>query len=396
MRNYSLKNMIWGNPGHEFDLYANRLLDKNNQYYLVGSGKEILSFVKRTGNDLLENKQLKGCVLTEETDRYNGQFDFPIIKDNCIPRNNATIVICVSRDRNKYEAVRQLCEGYGFTENVQFFQGEVFSLVYEVYVKNEIKIDRIEIFMTSYCNLKCKNCIAFIPYFKEKSHVSLERLKSDADILFSKVDYVYKFKVLGGEGLCYPHLIEYLDYLHENYGNKIGSLRVGTNGTIIPSGELLEACKRNRAMLDISDYVIAVPDRSRIDDVISLCNESGVPVEVKRTGEQWLDMGFPHNIPAEKNEEQLRNHFFKCAMFCRDFHDGKLFFCCSNFAAYAAGLIEANKNDYFDFNREFSKKELMEYELGYSHMGHTSFCKVCRGCSDEVNPFHVEVAKQME
>ena len=53
-------------------------------------------------------------------------------------------------------------------------------------------------------------------------------------------------------------------------------------------------------------------------------------------------------------------------------------------------------NDYFDFERNFSKKELLEYELGYSNLGHTTFCKVCRGCSDEVNPFHVEVAKQIE
>ena len=396
MRNYSLKNLIWGNKGHEFDMFANRLLDKSNEYYLVGTGKEISSFIKRIGTDLIVNNQLKACILTEENEKYNEQFEIPIIKDIDIPHNNSTMVICVSRDRGKYEAVRQLCEGYGFLENVQFLQGEIFSMIYEVYIKDMIKIDRIEIFMTSHCNLSCRNCIAFIPYFKEKKHIPVEKLKKDADILFSKVDYVFKLKILGGEGLCYPYLIEYIDYLHQNYGNKIGSLRIGTNGTIIPSSELLEACKRDQATLDISDYALAVPNRSKMDDIISLCKENGVSVDIKRTGEQWLDMGFPNNIPAEKNEEQLRNHFFKCAMFCRDFYDGKLFFCCSNFAAVTAGLIDLNENDYFDFCCEFSKKELLEYELGYSHLGHTSFCRVCRGCSDESNPFHVEVAKQIE
>ncbi len=394
-----MKNLIWGNPGHELDMAANRMFDKNNQYYLIGTGKEITSFIKRIGKEFIANEgggQLKACVLTEESERYlGGALAIPVIKDIDIPRSNLTMIICVSRDRGKYEAVRQLCTGYGFYENTQFFQGEIFTMIYEVYIKDQIKLDRVEIFMTSHCTLSCKNCIAFIPYFKERKHIPLEQLKKDADILFDKVDCVFKLKILGGEGLCYPNLIEYMDYLHENYGSKIGTLRIGTNGTIIPSPELLEACKRDQATLDISDYVLAVPNKSKIDDIISLCKESGVPVDIKRTGEQWLDMGFPENIPAEKNEEQLRNHFSKCAMFCRDFYDGKLFFCCSNFAAMTAGLWKLDENDYFDFRREFSKKELLEYELGYSHIGHTSFCKVCRGCSDEVNPFHVEVARQL-
>lgn len=392
-----MKNLVWGNPGNELDLLANRMLDRNNEFYLIGTGKEISFFINRIGKELISNGQLKSCVLTEETERYTTEeLGISIIRDIDIPHNNFTMIICVSRGRVKYDAVKQLCEGYGFQENVQFFQGEIFTMIYEVYVKDIIKLDRVEVFMTSYCSLSCKNCIAFIPYFKERKHVPLAKLKRDADILFSKVDYIYKLKILGGEGLCYPYLIEYIDYLHLNYGEKIGSLRIGTNGTIIPSCGLLEACKRDCVTLDISDYVLAVANKSKIDDIISLCKENGVPVDIKRTGEQWLDMGFPENIPAEKNEEQLRNHFSKCAMLCRDFYNGKLFFCCSNFAAMAAGLIDLSHNDYFDFERNFSKKELLEYELGYSNLGHTTFCKVCRGCSDEVNPFHVEVAKQIE
>ncbi len=58
-------------------------------------------------------------------------------------------------------------------------------------------------------------------------------------------------------------------------------------------------------------------------------------------------------------------------------------------------MFPIDENDYFDFKKEFSKKELLEYELGFSKLGHTTFCAVCRGCSDEVNPFHVEVAQQI-
>lgn len=283
----------------------------------------------------------------------------------------------------------------GVLKDCQFISGELFSMIYDVYREKRIRLDRIEVFLTSYCTLNCEKCIAYMPYFRHKFHVSLENLKQDADILFSKIDYVFKIKLLGGEGLLYPQLIQYIDYLHDNYGEKIGSIRIGTNGTIFPNQDILEMCKRDNVTLDISDYTIAIPERCKIEEVKQLCIENGVSYDIKRTGEQWLDMGFPGNIPEEKNEEELREHFHKCAMFCRQFNNGKLYFCCSNFAAVHAGLFPENENDYFDFNREFTKKELLEYEVGYSNLGHTTFCAVCRGCSDEANPLHVEVAKQV-
>ena len=58
-------------------------------------------------------------------------------------------------------------------------------------------------------------------------------------------------------------------------------------------------------------------------------------------------------------------------------------------------MFAEDNNDFFDFNKEFTKKELLEFELGYSQLGHTTFCRVCRGCSEEANLCQVEVAKQL-
>lgn len=394
MRNFSLTETKWLNKGHELDYIASLLLRQENKLYLVGSDKEIRKFYRRIGKILNEKNYIKGMVLTEEVESVAG-VDIPIIKDTDIPLNINTIIICTSFDRSKYETIKSLFEEYGFEENKQFFQAEIFTMIYEVYALDKICIDRIEIFMTSYCSLKCEKCVAYIPYFEKYEHTSVEQLKSDADILFSKVDYVYKFKILGGEGLMYPDLIEYVDYVGSKYGSQIGSFRLGTNGTIYPTQEIIDLFKRNHVIVDISDYTCTIGYRSKLEEIKKIFEDNGVVVDVKRTGEQWLDMGFPSALPGEKDEESLRKHFFKCAMFCRDFYEGKLWYCCGNFAAVKAGLYPENENDYFDFRREFTKKELLEYELGYSNLGHTSFCKVCRGCSDEVNPFHVEVARQV-
>lgn len=377
MRNYSIHNTIWKNKGHELDLLAEKMLNENKKFVLVGTLKEKDEFKRRTKEEL--------NILDNEI--WGEAGDIKKDKDTC--------VICLYKDRDMYLNCKMAFESVGMKENDRFFQGEVFQMIYDVYMHDSIKIDRIEIFMTSYCTLKCEKCISYIPYFKHQVVVPLDKLKQDIDLLFSKVDFVFKLKLLGGEGFLYPDLVTYVDYIFDNYHNQIGSIRIGTNGTIEPSEEIIRMCKRDEIIVDISDYSEAVPELSKLESIREKLLSNGVMVDIKRTGEQWLDMGFPNNKPEKKNEKMLREHFEKCAMFCRQFADGKLFYCCSNCAAVKAGLYRLDENDYFDFTEDFSRKELLEYELGFSKLGHTSFCSVCRGGSEEANPWHVEVAKQV-
>lgn len=379
MRNYSLHNTVWRNRGHELDALAEKMLNQNMKWILIGNQEEKNEFQTRTDCEL-------NVVNDEEAEK---------IKD--IVKAVDLGVICLSRDRNLYEKHREEFERAGIEENDRFFQGEVFQMVFDLYKHGQIKIDRIEVFMTSNCTLNCEKCVAYIPYFKHSVVAPFESLKQDMDLLFGKVDYVFKLKLLGGECFLHPDLIAYVDYIYSNYHNQIGSIRIGTNGTIMPSDEIVSMCKRNQVIVDISDYSQAVPELNKLEAVKEKLLSNGVMVDIKRTGEQWLDMGFPNGGKSKiDDEDALRAHFEKCAMFCRQFADGKLFYCCSNCAAVKAGLYELNENDYFDFNEDFESKELLEYELGYSNLGHTSFCSVCQGGSEEANSHHVEVAKQVE
>ncbi len=390
MRNYSIHNMKWKNRGHELDGLAALMLDEGNEYYLIGSKEENESFYEKTGRYM--KRVMPVSISHERVVEYAGQ---NAVSEKDMQLNDNTILICTARNRAEYETIRNKWREKGLIENQRFFQGELFSMIYDVYVRNQIRIDRIEIFLTSRCTLNCEKCISYIPYFTRRVDIPLEQLKRDADILFRKVDYIYKLKLLGGEGLLYPHLIEYIDYIWERYHEKIGTIRIGTNGTVMPSQDVLDMCSRNHVTLDISDYSKAVPDQSRLDEIKELCGKHHVMVEIKRTGEQWLDLGFPNRVFDTKDEKQIREHFCGCAMFCRQFSQGRMWYCCTNFAAVCAGLFPENENDYFDFTADFSKKELLEYEVGYSRLGHTTFCAVCGGCSDEVNPCQVEVAKQL-
>lgn len=62
-------------------------------------------------------------------------------------------------------------------------------------------IKRTTFCVSQRCTLKCKLCLAFIPYYDNPKDVSLEEAKQILDIYFRVVDSVDTFTVTGGEPL---------------------------------------------------------------------------------------------------------------------------------------------------------------------------------------------------
>lgn len=380
MRNFSIYGTKWKRPGAELDAIGARCT-AGLPVLVVGRDDEIRDFRREFSGkvEIVNDCPVSAAAVSA------GQF-----------APGAIQVVCVSVARHDYEAHRAYWNAKGFSENIYFFQSDVFRPVFHLYKYGALHLDRVEIFMTSHCTLNCEKCIAYIPYFKSKAHMPLDVLVADLDILFGKVDFVHKLKLLGGEGLMYPYLVAYLEYLFSRYSSRVGTVRIGTNATLLPDLQLLDVCRRYGVIMDVSDYAGAVPGKCRMDELLALLEAQGVKYVIKRTGEQWLDTGYPDNPATFATEADVVDHFHKCAMFCRDFFEGKLYFCCSNFAAVQAGIYQEHDNDYLDFNGDVSKKVILEYEIGFSRVGHPTFCSVCRGCSMEVNPHGVPVARQME
>lgn len=374
MRNFSMDSTKLENTTQKkFDEIGSIIADESLNVYLVGDSNLQRMYIERFG--------------TFSTKKF-------ICSDSLnIQNDDKSIIVCVERERKDYLNIYRQFEKEGWKENVNFFQEEVYEAFYHLYVQKQLVVDRIEIIMTTFCTLNCEKCISYIPY-QTKRHFSLKQLTDDADLLFSKIDYIKKIKLLGGEGFVYPYLKEYVTYLYENYKKQIGEIRIGTNGTVYPSEELLQVCREKEIIVDISDYTCAVPDRCRLDEVVKILETHHVRYDIKRSGEKWLDMGFPNNIPAERNDLELEDLYHKCAVFCRDFYQGKMYHCCSNCAAVISGMFPDNENDYLDFNKEITKKEILAFELGYTQLGYLTFCKVCQGGSEDANHNLIDVAVQ--
>jgi organic radical activating enzyme len=181
-------------------------------------------------------------------------------------------------------------------------------------------INTLNVSVTDRCNLRCKHCGALMQYMQHPQHISLNSLKNDMNMLFSKVDFIRDIHILGGEPFLYPELAEYLNFLSERR-ERIGSLYIITNGTIIPKPEVIKAIANSKTLVRISDYTGAVPQK--IDQIISTFAEYGAEAQLVSFEWNWENQ-LTYDDPADRQKK------YNCC-FAKNFNNclknGKLYLC---------------------------------------------------------------------
>ena len=96
------------------------------------------------------------------------------------------------------------------------------------------------IVLTMACDLKCKLCSNYSPYYHHPEYYSLSFLKEMMRRYFAVVPHIRKLMVSGGEPLLHSGLGELVEELRI-YREQIGTFGIITNGTVIPDEGLLRA-----------------------------------------------------------------------------------------------------------------------------------------------------------
>jgi organic radical activating enzyme len=108
----------------------------------------------------------------------------------------------------------------------------------------------IEMSIDNICNLQCKMCDSMFSsklqlrdkFLGYPVHKKLEpNFKKFDNTDLSKLVYV---KLLGGEPFMTPNFIKFIDYLLERVDPNNVSIEIATNGTVIPSKEVIEKLNR--------------------------------------------------------------------------------------------------------------------------------------------------------
>ena len=383
--------MRWKNKGHEYDEVYRQIFSKNG-FYLFGCGDYGKQFLKSFQGEVpivgyIENSPAKQNAL------INGKSCIGLNKLSLKPEEG--IILTISQ-YDRAGAVEQL-EQQGYRRDVDYFLIEEFISVYYLYKYDKVYFLNISFLPSTACNLKCRHCLNFNPFAKKFFIREWEELIKDVDLFFTCVDRIMLFHISGGEPMIYKHTADLAMYIDQNYGDKIDTLRMVTNGTIVPDDEVLKKLSQCRIEITVDDYREAVPQFSKqFDQLINKLNQYQIKYYINKA-DSWIDLASEKTDYSNWSEKQLEEHRESCEQSWQELRDGKLYSC--NYAAYAtvAGIAgEQDLEEVYDLT-EFSqekKKELVEFRLGYTTKGYTNFCKKCRGFTPE-NSEKVEVAEQI-
>ena len=206
------------------------------------------------------------------------------------------------------------------------------------------------------------------------------------------------FHISGGEPLLYKYTADLVEYIDKNYRNQIDTLRMVTNGTIVPQDTILSKLSQCGVEITVDDYRDAVPQfQNCFDQLINKLEKYHIKYYINKS-DSWIDLAPEKTDYSDWSELQLEMHREKCQQSWQELRDGKLYSC--NYAAYAtvAGIAgEQDLEEVYDLTKYVptQKKELVEFRLGYTAKGYTNFCKKCRGFTPE-NSEQVKSAEQVK
>ena len=400
--------MKWINPGHEFDALGN-YFKQRSRIYIWGCGE-----AGRWANRQLGFLDCVDAYIDRDTEKQGKEIDgVPVLHTDVLLKKKVDdhlILIAVKSEDNmrKMEIMLQLI---GYIKGIDFFHVKDFIpseqstidykdnfvfRVYCAYAHNKIWLDSTAIFPSTLCTLKCKNCLAFTPYIKQHRIKTLEEEKQEVDVFFKWVSYVRWFQISGGEPQMWPHLCELVDYVGSRYRDRIGNrFEIVTNGTIIPSEDLILLMKKYKMDMVVDDYGDNYGKcKNYSKDIISKLKDNCVEYICQKS-DWWFDLGFFY---TENTNIDLIQYFNDCAIPFNANEYGRMYLCSYANFAIKAGLIEDDDNEHFDLNVDMTSeniKKLNEFLLGYSKKGYSKLCERCMGWGETINKSKIPAAIQV-
>ncbi len=248
------------------------------------------------------------------------------------------------------------------------------------------KLKRTAIIMTLNCDLNCKLCSSYAPYFKRTEDLPVSTQMDYIKRYFEIVDHVELFSISGGEPLLYKNLPDFLDRLIE-YSDRFDKLEIITNGTMIPSQELINAVKPFGSKIYrflVDNYNIS----SKIPEIRSKLEEGGIPYIVRDNNSQnshcdgWVDLG---KIDAMINDDNKAEELFKKCVyvqkmgFCFGIYRGIMTPCGPVRRRRSLGH-DVSYDDYIDlFDDTLSVEDQRKKIMNMYTTNYLETCKYCNG-----------------
>jgi sulfatase maturation enzyme AslB (radical SAM superfamily) len=216
---------------------------------------------------------------------------------------------------------------------------------------NRTILSTLDIVITEKCNMRCRDCANAMQYYAKPKNCDILLLKESLDRFLNCVDYLPKAFVIGGEPFLNSELHRVLDWYGEH--PKIGSIWIFTNGSIIPNRRNLDAMKRAKVMVRLSDYGPLVKNLQKFEE----CMQREQILYRRYVCDIWHDLGSMRD--RGYGPEKIRNVYSACE--CRDIFtllNGRLYRCPWSAHGDNLGIIRHRPGDYVDLMDHSQSDEL--------------------------------------
>lgn len=360
--------MKWKNKGHEFDEVAKEILDENSEYYLWGAGAYGMNFYNEFKNKI----NIIGIVDTNKKGQIiDGiEINSPDIIEK---KDNLKVILTCSWKSQIYP----ILEEKGFVKYKDFFDYIIFTSIFNMYLNKVLSLMQLTCPITEKCTLRCKKCVALVPYIKKPINFEKDKIMKNLESTFKIVDEVKILTLSGGDVIIHPNLNEIIQSIGDKYlGKQIKTIEILTNAIVMPTEDTLEILKKYSIVVRISNYGEQTKCRQKPEQLTELLNNNKIE-SYTMVYDTWIDFGYPQESNNVKN---LVDFFDNCGNSnCVAIYDQKIFNCGYSIGAQQVGYCEYDEYDYFDLTKNVNKMELMEFVLGYSKKGYLEYCKKCNG-----------------
>lgn len=237
-----------------------------------------------------------------------------------------------------------------------------------------IVIEKVNLILTPRCTLRCRKCCNLMPYHRKPVDFTFDEIVQDISSFLALTKKIKCLQLIGGEPLLFKDLPKLLKILTQE--SKIKRILLVTNGTIIPSDELLAALKHHKISVIISNYVRL---NTKINEVYSLCRQNNINVHIE--GLVWFDMQFGPD--KQRSYEENQKIFTECYRECHEIFNGEYHLCSRSSNATFIGMIERCADDYVNIRHNGTRTQIKQtrqkLRLLLQRTEHITACKHCMG-----------------
>lgn len=221
----------------------------------------------------------------------------------------------------------------------------------KLFFTRKVSVPTMDFNITTRCTLKCQDCGSLMPLYTKEQHFdeTLDSFKIRLDALLNNVSHIYQFKIIGGEPLLNKNFAGIVDYACSK--RRILLVEIVTNGTILPTKEVLQSLIRNKDRIQIFVSNYTLHNKTKYDELLNLLSQNNIPHNTVRNASdfRWIQRGdiFARN----RDKEGIKQTFWNCwQRDCVSYFEGRYLVCTRAYWIEKALNPNINLNDGINLN----------------------------------------------